>query len=1056
MIMQRRCFLFCLIFSCIAPTFARAQLFTAPRDKPWRMVDDVPVAETASRATFTGMARPGEFFVFQIGVKPKTPGGPLVVRFDELRSEDTAIPAEAMCCLSLEGIGSDGRPLAKEIRVPVGTVQVLWCGVHVPKTAAGTYRGRVEVAAGESVLGEVAVTIHVEGEPVDDQGDAVAKNLSRLRWLNSTVGSEPTITKPFVPVQTQDRVVRVLGRELALGEDGLPRQITSFFNPSNTLITDTGRPVLAGPFSFVVENDQGAMPWRSTLGSIEHDSLEARWTARCEAPDATAEVAGRLDYTGSGELSITLRAKRDLALEDIRLEVPWREDAADYFMGLNRRGGRRPAEPIAWTWDVSKRQDCFWMGDVNAGLMLRFKDEHFVRPLVNIYYKFLPLVLPKSWGNEGLGSINIGAASEDTVLVRAASGKRTMRAGETLTFTTELYLTPFRPLDTKKQWAVRFHHPHAARNVTFLRDTLSKMDPSDGANVLNVHQAHYAAPYINYPYADDSFPELKHLVEQGHKKGVKLRVYYTTREITQNMPELFALHSMNGEVIFPGPGPDARTLIHRNGPHPWLNENLGADFVPAWVDHLRRPGAEWDLSVITRPDSRWNNFYLQGLKWMVDSIDLDGVYIDDTALDARSLRRARRILDTKPGRLLDLHSWNHFNGHAGYANNLTIYMELLPYFDRLWLGEGFNCNAVAWDYWLVEMSGLPFGLMSEMLDGANPWRGLVFGETARLGWSGDPRPIWKAFDEFGIQGTELIPFFAPECPVQTGREDVLATVYRGKSRTLVAIASWAGQSCDIVPAIDWKALGLDPAKAALYAPPIENFQAETAWKPGQSLAVAPGRGWFLVLDETPRRVARPEELTETLVELFREGFTSPILPEGWKVVKTTAAPVKVGAPSGSLRITAPANVHGGIERKLPPGVRAVEVEVDGGTDGGQTWGPGVALVWPNGKAAKINLRLEDRKFGILAGDGLHITGGPVTREKPETVCIVLDDRRAVFLVKDGEKWRLVESRSRQGLEGDPVSLRLGKMAEDGSWKDFSGARGEVGESAYRRLRVLGK
>ena len=48
-----------------------------------------------------------------------------------------------------------------------------------------------------------------------------------------------------------------------------------------------------------------------------------------------------------------------------------------------------------------------------------------------------------------------------------------------------------------------------------------------------------------------------------------------------------------------------------------------------------------------------------------------------------------------------------FCDSAGYANNLTIYMELLPYFDRLWIGESFNCNEVSWDYWLVEMSGLP-------------------------------------------------------------------------------------------------------------------------------------------------------------------------------------------------------------------------------------------------------------------------------------------------------------------------------------------------------------
>jgi hypothetical protein len=438
-----------------------------------------------------------------------------------------------------------------------------------------------------------------------------------------------------------------------------------------------------------------------------------------------------------------------------------------------------------------------------------------------------------------------------------------------LTFRTDIYLTPFRPLDTEKQWSVRFLHPHSIRRKGGLDRILEGMQPSaGGANVLNVHQAHACLPFINYPYADAQLPELKDLVRRAHAKDVRLRVYYTTREVTHNMPELFALHSLNGEVIFPGPGREARTLIHPNGPHPWLVRNLGSDFIPAWVDHLRLPEAEWDLSVITTPDSRWNNFYLEGLRWMCDRLDIDGVYIDDTALDARSLRRARRILDRKPGSLIDFHTWSHFNRHAGYANNLNMYMELLPYFDRLWIGEGFSCDAAAWDYWLVEMSGIPFGLMSEMLQSPNPWRGLVFGEVRRAGWSGDPRPIWKAWDEFGIQGSEFIPFTVTDNPVKTGRDDVLATVFRKPGRTLVALASWSPVPRDVKLAVNWQALGLDPARAAIYAPPIEGFQKEAAWKPGEAIEVIPRRGYFLVLDEVPRkaeRVAKPSVSVSTCV-----------------------------------------------------------------------------------------------------------------------------------------------------------------------------------------------
>ena len=58
------------------------------------------------------------------------------------------------------------------------------------------------------------------------------------------------------------------------------------------------------------------------------------------------------------------------------------------------------------------------MGDISAGLMLRFKDEDYLRPPVNIYYSFRPLRLPKSWGNEGKGGVDLESTQRGRVLVR--------------------------------------------------------------------------------------------------------------------------------------------------------------------------------------------------------------------------------------------------------------------------------------------------------------------------------------------------------------------------------------------------------------------------------------------------------------------------------------------------------------------------------------------------------------------------------------------------------------------------------------------------------------
>ena len=126
---------------------------------------------------------------------------------------------------------------------------------------------------------------------------------------------------------------------------------------------------------------------------------------------------------------------------------------------------------------------------------------------------------------------------------------------------------------------------------------------------------------------------------------------------------------------------------------------------------------------ITTPDSRVNNFYVAGLEWMVKNIGIDGVYIDDSALDRFTVQRARKVIDEyRPEGRMDLHSWNHFNEWAGYTNCLNLYMDMLPYFDLIWIGEGRDYNRDP-DHWLIEVSGIPFGLPGQMLEGGgNPWR----------------------------------------------------------------------------------------------------------------------------------------------------------------------------------------------------------------------------------------------------------------------------------------------------------------------------------------------
>jgi len=124
---------------------------------------------------------------------------------------------------------------------------------------------------------------------------------------------------------------------------------------------------------------------------------------------------------------------------------------------------------------------------------------------------------------------------------------------------------------------------------------------------------------------------------------------------------------------------------------------------------------------------------------------------------------------------------------------------------------------------------------------------MLFGMTSRLPWAGDPRPLWKAWDDFGIVGSRMIGFWVPERPVKTGRADVLATSYVRPDRVLISIGSWASEDVPVTLAVDWQALGMDPSRVTITAPAIEGFQEAATFNVAQPIPVPAGKGWLLVI-----------------------------------------------------------------------------------------------------------------------------------------------------------------------------------------------------------------
>ena len=740
-------------------------LFTEDRKFPIRMTTDIPYKWIADdrHDFFNGQADKGEYYVFQLGVwAARSNVENLHVDFSALTNKATGeqIPASSFTCFNTEGTDVTGTVFEKNCSVDKGKVQALWVGTQLPEhLSAGTYQGTVTVSAANAESKTVQVSLNVSENVIANHGDNEHWRHSRLRWLNSQIGFDDEVIAPYTPLVMKDKTISCLGREIKLSDLGLPEHITSYFKETMTGIGTNGRSVLAAPMELAA--DGGA--WENLNFEItKHKQGAIAWKALNQNSRFLMDLEGEMESDGNIAYKVTLVAREDASVEDVALRTHLASGVGRYMMGLGEKGGYCPND-LRWKWDVEKNQDAVWVGDVNAGIQIRLYDNKYERPLNTNFYHQKPLHMPVSWCNAGNGGIDIHNAADGT-RINAYSGKRSVKKGDRLYYYFNLALTPFRPIDTDKQWRERYHH-----NYEFL-DGIQKR----GANVINIHHANAINPFINYPFLRTK--EMKAYIDGAHARDMKVKIYNTVRELSNSCVEMFALRSLGNEIFSEGPG----------GGFSWLQEHLDQNYIGAWFV----PGLK-DAAIVNSGISRWHNYYLEGLDWLMKNVGIDGLYIDDLAFDRMTMKRIRKVMNrTNPGAMIDLHSANQYNPKDGFANSANLYLEHFPYLDRLWFGEYFNYDFPP-EFWLVEVSGIPYGLMGEMLEGGgNPWRGMLYGMTGR-----SPRvdngPLWKLWDSFGMQNSEMIGYWVKDNPVKTGSEKTLATVYSHMGdKALISLATW--------------------------------------------------------------------------------------------------------------------------------------------------------------------------------------------------------------------------------------------------------------------------
>ena len=141
-----------------------------------------------------------------------------------------------------------------------------------------------------------------------------------------------------------------------------------------------------------------------------------------------------------------------------------------------------------------------------------------------------------------------------------------------------------------------------------------------------------------------------------------------------------------------------------------------------------------------------------------------------------------------------------------------------------------------------------------MHGGGNKWLGMLFGMTVRHPWVTegvicDPRPVWKLWDEFGIQDAEMVGFWDSNNLASTGNSKVEATVYKKKGKSLIAIGNFSDRVQSIKLDLDWEKMGLEKGKASFIVPAIKDYQLATEFNVDDEIKVQPRQGWLIIVEE---------------------------------------------------------------------------------------------------------------------------------------------------------------------------------------------------------------
>ncbi len=703
-------------------------------------------------------------------------------------------------CINVDCVDKYGNSYKQDVKLKKNSIRPLFFTVEAKEKGVEKEEVEFEIIC-ESSSYTLFANVKLNDMRVYNHGYNDLWRLSRIKWLNSTLAQDDALVKPFVSPKLEGESVHILGRKIELSKSLLVSQVYSFFDEAIQIDEKVQKKLFYKECEFKIGDDIVTCD-KSELKSF-NNRVEA--VAHGETDEYKTDLTAVFRYDGQIKYSLEITPKADFSTSNVSLNLFINKDCSNLMHGLGHRASN--AENLSFKWDNDKQQDCIFIGTVNCGIRAKFKAEDYRRPLINIFYKNLPLNTPTTtWDNNSKGDIKVEVL-DDFVKLSANTGTFEFKSGEAKHFDFEFHITPFKPIDYKKAFGVRYLHNNS------LKDEYKDIDEAykNGLNYVIFHQGNMIMPYINYPYYETD--RLKKAVQYADSKGIGIKLYYTEREHSNHMAETFVYKALDDEIVLRKKG--VSHSWQKEKPQ-WLVDNFGEDIIPGWFVKYNKGKykGEHDISFIVRPDTRLDNYYVEGLNWLIQNIGIKGIYIDDTSLDATTIERAKKLLDKVDG-LIDMHMWNHEEPRAGDVSCLNLYCELLPYLDSIWLGEGFFYKKYSPEYMLGEVSGIPYGITGQMLqDGGDLYEGIIYGMNNRYGWGvKNATQMYKVWDDFKIEESQMLGYWHSKNPIKTDNENVLTTVYLKEDSALLCIYNFSNKKEKFNLDINSDLLGFDIRKA---------------------------------------------------------------------------------------------------------------------------------------------------------------------------------------------------------------------------------------------------